>query len=68
MRKVRAALERLVQTHAFVLQETEELWRAASFFCRARGLSGSSRQAGLVWQLHLGCPGNSGHAAPERAD
>jgi hypothetical protein len=29
--KVRAALERLAQTHAFVLQETGELWRAAPF-------------------------------------
>jgi hypothetical protein len=31
VRKVRAALERLAQTHAFVLQETGELWRAAPF-------------------------------------
>jgi hypothetical protein len=31
LRKVRAALERLAQTHAFVLQETGELWRAAPF-------------------------------------
>jgi len=31
MRKVRAALERLAHTHAFVLQETGELWRAAPF-------------------------------------
>jgi hypothetical protein len=30
-RKVNAALERLAQTHAFVLQETGELWRAAPF-------------------------------------
>lgn len=30
-RKVKAALERLAQTHAFVLQETGELWRAAPF-------------------------------------
>jgi hypothetical protein len=29
--KVRAALDRLAQTHAFVLQETGELWRAAPF-------------------------------------
>ncbi len=31
LRKVRAALERLAQTHAFVVQETGELWRAAPF-------------------------------------
>lgn len=31
VRKVRAALEQLAQTHAFVLQETGELWRAAPF-------------------------------------
>ena len=31
VRKVGAALERLAQTHAFVLQETGELWRAAPF-------------------------------------
>lgn len=31
VRKVRAVLERLAQTHAFVLQETGELWRAAPF-------------------------------------
>ena len=31
LREVRAALERLAQTHAFVLQETGELWRAAPF-------------------------------------
>jgi len=31
LRKVKAALERLAQTHAFVLQETGELWRAAPF-------------------------------------
>jgi hypothetical protein len=31
VRKVRAALDRLAQTHAFVLQETGELWRAAPF-------------------------------------
>jgi hypothetical protein len=31
VRKVRAALERLAQTHAFVLQESGELWRAAPF-------------------------------------
>jgi hypothetical protein len=31
VRKVRAALERLAQTHAFVLQVTGELWRAAPF-------------------------------------
>jgi hypothetical protein len=30
-RKVRAALQRLAQTHAFVLQENGELWRAAPF-------------------------------------
>jgi len=30
-RKVKAALERLAQTHAFVLQENGELWRAAPF-------------------------------------
>jgi hypothetical protein len=29
--EVRAALERLAQTHAFVLQDTGELWRAAPF-------------------------------------
>lgn len=29
--KTRAVLERLAQTHAFVLQETGELWRAAPF-------------------------------------
>jgi Alkylmercury lyase len=29
LRQVRATLERLAQTHAFVLQETGELWRAA---------------------------------------
>jgi hypothetical protein len=31
LRKVKAALERLAQTHAFVLQENGELWRAAPF-------------------------------------
>jgi hypothetical protein len=31
VRKVRAALERLAQTHAFALQENGELWRAAPF-------------------------------------
>jgi hypothetical protein len=31
VRQVRAALDRLAQTHAFVLQETGELWRAAPF-------------------------------------
>jgi hypothetical protein len=31
VRKTRDALERLAQTHAFVLQETGELWRAAPF-------------------------------------
>jgi len=31
LRSVRAALERLSQTHAFVLQENGELWRAAPF-------------------------------------
>lgn len=31
VRKVRIALQRLAQTHAFVLQETGELWRAAPF-------------------------------------
>jgi Alkylmercury lyase len=31
VRKVKAALERLAKTHAFVLQETGELWRAAPF-------------------------------------
>ena len=31
MRQVRAGLKRLAQTHAFVLQETGELWRAAPF-------------------------------------
>jgi hypothetical protein len=31
LRRVRAALERLAQTHAFVLQENGELWRAAPF-------------------------------------
>jgi hypothetical protein len=31
LRKVSAALERLAQTHAFVLQDTGELWRAAPF-------------------------------------
>jgi hypothetical protein len=31
VRKVRDAFERLAQTHAFVLQETGELWRAAPF-------------------------------------
>ena len=31
LRKIRAGLERLAQTHAFVLQETGELWRAAPF-------------------------------------
>jgi len=31
LREVKAALERLAQTHAFVLQETGELWRAAPF-------------------------------------
>src|SRR5580704_18064906 len=31
VRKVRPALERLAQTHAFVLQVTGELWRAAPF-------------------------------------
>jgi hypothetical protein len=31
IRKAKAALERLAQTHAFVLQETGELWRAAPF-------------------------------------
>jgi hypothetical protein len=31
VRKIRAALERLAQTHAFVLQVTGELWRAAPF-------------------------------------
>src|SRR6202049_2615406 len=31
LRKVRAALQRLAQTHAFVLQQTGELWRAAPF-------------------------------------
>jgi hypothetical protein len=30
-RKVKAALERLAATHAFVLQESGELWRAAPF-------------------------------------
>jgi hypothetical protein len=31
LRKTRAALDRLVQTHAFVLQDDGELWRAAPF-------------------------------------
>jgi hypothetical protein len=31
VRRTRAALERLAQTHAFVLQPTGELWRAAPF-------------------------------------
>jgi hypothetical protein len=31
VRKVRDAHQRLAQTHAFVLQETGELWRAAPF-------------------------------------
>jgi hypothetical protein len=31
VRNARAALERLAQTHAFVLQENGELWRAAPF-------------------------------------
>jgi hypothetical protein len=31
VRTTRAALKRLAQTHAFVLQETGELWRAAPF-------------------------------------
>jgi hypothetical protein len=31
VRKTRAALVRLAQTHAFVLQENGELWRAAPF-------------------------------------
>jgi alkylmercury lyase-like protein len=31
VRKVRAALDRLARTHAFVLQENGELWRAAPF-------------------------------------
>jgi Alkylmercury lyase len=31
LRDTRAALERLAQTHAFVLQENGELWRAAPF-------------------------------------
>ena len=36
-------------------------------FCCADSLSRSIRQAGVVWQLHLGCPGNSRYATPERA-
>jgi hypothetical protein len=31
LRQTRAALQRLCQTHAFVLQENGELWRAAPF-------------------------------------
>jgi hypothetical protein len=31
VRKTSGALERLAQTHAFVLQETGEIWRAAPF-------------------------------------
>jgi hypothetical protein len=31
LRQTRAALQRLCQTHAFVLQEDGELWRAAPF-------------------------------------
>ena len=31
LRKTRAALDRLAQSHAFVLQENGELWRAAPF-------------------------------------
>ena len=31
VRKIKASLQRLAQTHAFVLQENGELWRAAPF-------------------------------------
>ena len=60
VKKVRGSLSRLSESHAFMQQESGELWRAAPFSCiptpflvRVGGKDG--------WQLHLGCAWYSSH-------
>jgi len=54
VRDAKAALERLSQAHAFVLQENGELWRAAPFSAVPTAFRVKNRTEIMVWQLHLG--------------
>lgn len=64
-RTIRAGLRRLVETHAFCLQENGELWRAAPFFAVSTAFpveAGNRRWWGnCIWDA-LGIPAMLGAA------
>src|SRR5262249_59885381 len=59
MREVKAGLNRLAQSHAFVLQENGELWRAAPLFAGAAAFSVEIGKRPLLANCLLGALGIS---------
>jgi hypothetical protein len=67
-KKVSEAFVRLSESHAFMLQDNGELWRAAPFLGDSDRVSCAHWQTLLVGQLHLGRARHPRHVAQRCGD